>query len=326
MPRTPRLDFPGARHHVMNRTARRRVVFRDQDDLDRFLALLAELPGRFATRVHGWALMGNHFHAMLEPPEGRLSTVMAWLDGELARRTNAAHGWDGPLFRGRYRNRVVLDDSYWRHLLAYLHLNPVAAGRVARPEDTRWTSHRAYVGLDPAPPWLHREELLELYGSEGQLRDAVDDLAQGRARLPPELDEARLWQTTNTAGVAVERVPATVRSLKAEEALAQVAAMAQVSREELGAARRGRLGNPARTLAAWWLGRAAALDRAQIGALLGMTPGAVAGAAHRVRTAEGELAGWRDALLADWWEPMVAAAMVEQGEEGLGGRKEGRQA
>lgn len=315
MPRTPRIDIPGARHHVMNRTARRRVVFRDPADLALFQRLLSELPGRFAARVHGWALMGNHFHLMLETPPGRLPAVMAWLDGTLARTTNAAHGWDGPLFRGRYLNREVLDDAYWRHLLAYLHLNPVQARMAAHPEATTWTSHRAYIGLDPAPPWLYREELLALYGSEAQLRVALDDLVRGRTHLPSELDEEHLWRAPNTDGRALERVPATVSTLSAAEALRQVAEIAGVPEASLLVARRGRTGNAARTLAAWWLGRAAALSRAQIAAQLGMSPLAVAGAAHRVRAAEDELARWRESLLAAWWGPATLEIPIDQVEE-----------
>lgn len=298
----------------MNRAARRRHVFRDADDLALFTSLLSELPGRFATRVHGWALMGNHFHAMLEPPDGRLPAVMAWLDGELARKMNAAHRWDGPLFRGRYLNRVVLDDSYWRHLLAYLHMNPVAARRATHPEATTWTSHRAYVGLDPAPPWLYRDELLELYGSEALLREALDALATGRARLPEELSEDHLWRAPNTNGSRLERIPAVVTTLKPDEALRQVAAIADVTEASLRVVRTGRTGNPARALAAWWLGRAAAMTRAQIGEILKMSPLAVASSANRVRSASGELGAWRDALLAAWWGPMEVEMPVGQEE------------
>lgn len=304
MPRTPRIDFPGARHHVMNRTARHRVVFRDAADLALFQRLLSELPGRFAARVHGWALMGNHFHALLETPRGRLPEVMTWLGGELARKMNAAHGWDGPLFRGRYRNRLVLDDTYWRHVLAYVHLNPVGLQGVAHPDQSGWTSHRAYAGLDPAPPWLSRDELLELYGSEAQYRDEIDALVAGRAHLPDVMDEALLWRAPSTDGSALERLPAAVSTLTPEQALRQVAALVGVSEASLRVARLGRTGNVPRALAAWWLGRAAAMTRAEIGRLLGMTPLAVAGAANRVRAADGTVATWREGLLAAWWAPL----------------------
>lgn len=307
MPRTPRLDYPGARHHVMNRAARRRMLFRTDADLRRFLDLLAELPGRYAVRVHGYALMGNHFHLMLEDSLGNLPDAMSYLGGDLARRTNAARGVDGPLFRARYRNRVVLDDAYWRNLLAYLHLNPVRAGLVAHPDGSGWTSHRAYAGLSPAPPWLVREELLDLYDGVEGYRAAMEALILGRAQLPDELREDRLWAVPSTSGARVARVVPTVASLSPERALAQVAALVGGPVDALLRARRGRAGHPGRTLAAWWLQRSAARSRAQVAELLGMSPLAVGASAHRVRVArEGILAVGRDRLLEAWLAPLAA--------------------
>lgn len=288
----------------MNRAARRRILFRAPEDYALFLSLLAELPGRFDTRVHGWALMGNHFHLMLEAPDGRLPAAMAWFGGALARKMNAAHRWDGPLFRGRYRNRVVMDDDYWRGLLAYLHLNPARAGLVSRPEDPAWTSHAAYAGLAPPPPWLTRDELLALYGSPEIYREEIAALFCGEKQLPLIFDEALLWKPVNTGGSALRAIPATVATLSEAQALAQVAAITGESQESLRRCVRGRRGNPARALAAWWLVRAAGKSRKEAGECLEMSPLAVGASVSRVRGAEGELGAWRDALMARWWGPM----------------------
>lgn len=298
----------------MNRTARRRRVFRDAADLDLFVRTLSQLPGRFGARVHAWALMGNHYHLLLDAPDGQLPRAMAWFGGTLARSMNAAHGLDGPLFRGRYLNRVVEDDGYWRHLLAYVHLNPLG-GRVGHPDQSAWSSHRAYAGLDPAPAWLCREELLGLYGSVDVYRATIDDLVAGRSKLPEVFDEALMWRPPSTTGSRLEPLPATVSTLSPDEALAQVAALCEVSREDLLRDRRGRIGNLPRALAAWWLGRSAMLSRAAVGELLGMSPLAVAGAANRIRRAEGQVAEWRDMLERRWWEPLVAESDDDSGQD-----------
>jgi len=65
MPRPPRLDFCDARHHVMGRGARRAPIFKVESDCGLFVALLSELPERFDIRVHGFALMPNHYHLMV---------------------------------------------------------------------------------------------------------------------------------------------------------------------------------------------------------------------------------------------------------------------
>jgi len=45
---------------------------------------------------------------------------------------------------------VVLDDMYYRQLLAYVHLNPVAAKLVVDPAAHPWSGHSALVGQVPA--------------------------------------------------------------------------------------------------------------------------------------------------------------------------------
>lgn len=300
MPRTPRLDFADARHHVMNRTAGRRRVLGTDADLGRFTALLSELPGRYGLRVHAWALMPNHFHLLVDTPRGNLSAAMAWFAGSWSRATNRARGSDGSLFRGRFRNRLVLDDAYWRHLLFYVHLNPVAAGLVDHPDRSDRTSHRAYVGLDRPPAWLHRRELEGLVGGREGYRSRLDELLSGRAQLPDDVGRDGALPTS-TAAVRAARVPAAAATLSTAEALRRVEALTGETADELGRAVRGREGHPARGLLAWWLVRAAGHSRASAAAQLGTTPSAVGNAVHRVtHAADDALARWRDALLAEW--------------------------
>ncbi len=58
-------------------------------------------------------------------------------------------------------------------MLAYVHNNPVRAGVVTDPTESRWTSHRAYVGEEAAPGWLDVREGLRLAG--------FDESREGRA-------------------------------------------------------------------------------------------------------------------------------------------------
>jgi hypothetical protein len=71
--RMPRLDFPGARHHVMNRGARCERIFLDDNDRRAMLDLLADLPERFGVRVHGYdvdGLVAGHTHVQLVRRDG----------------------------------------------------------------------------------------------------------------------------------------------------------------------------------------------------------------------------------------------------------------
>jgi len=62
MPRQPRLDAPGALHHVMGRGIERTKVFHGDTDRDDFVNRLAVRCRDRSLVVYAWALMPNHFH------------------------------------------------------------------------------------------------------------------------------------------------------------------------------------------------------------------------------------------------------------------------
>lgn len=263
MPRTHRLDFPGARHHVMNRATRHEAVFVDDRTCALFVDALATFPRDHGVRVHGYALMPNHFHLMLETPDGNLSRAMQGFGGRLTQSYNRATGGDGPVFRGRFKSHLVTDDAYWQHLLAYLHLNPVRAGLTARPEDCVWTSHAAYVGEAPQPDWLACDDLRGALGGREGVAGYVRDVHTHRRGPPPGFDPERFW---DKAEARAER-PAP-RSIDA--ALADVAATLNTTVDALRTRSRGR-GDPRAWVAAWWLRRATTASFTEIGRALGVT-------------------------------------------------------
>ncbi len=100
MARPTRIDFPGAWYHVFNRGIEKRLIFRSTRCYERFLELLAMLPGRFGVRLHGYVLMPNHYHLQVETPEANLSQAIHWLNVGYSVWLNRKYGV-GPLFQGR---------------------------------------------------------------------------------------------------------------------------------------------------------------------------------------------------------------------------------
>jgi putative transposase len=173
MPRTLRLAYPGAWHHVMNRGLGRRVLFTVEEDRDAFLGLLTELRLRWGIEVHAAALMTNHYHLLLRDPDGLLSRGMRHLNGVYTQSYNRRHGRDGPLMRGRFRARLVQSERYLAELVRYIHANPVDARLVDRARDYPWSSHRHYLDDQP-PEWLETREVFARFGG---------DTPEGRAEL-----------------------------------------------------------------------------------------------------------------------------------------------
>ena len=111
-----------------------------------------------------WALMDNHFHLFVRTPDGDLSAGMHDLNSGYVTGFNRRHGRVGPLLQGRFKAVLVERAAHDWELTRYVHLNPVRAGVVERPEAYRWGSCRFYRSSRGAPPWLAWEEVLVQHG------------------------------------------------------------------------------------------------------------------------------------------------------------------
>ncbi|MEZ5245657.1 MAG: transposase [Acidimicrobiales bacterium] len=190
MARMLRSALGGTWHHVMNRGARRLPVFGDDADRLAFLGLLADSVTTAEVRVHAYALMPNHFHLLVEAEVPKLSAAMKGLTGRYAQRFNIKYGYDGPLFRSRYRSKPVHDDAHLSATLRYIHRNPIVDGP-ATPEAFRWTSHLAYTDEVRRPRWLTTTRLLDRFPSRAAYIDFVLDATERTASGPPFAPTAR---------------------------------------------------------------------------------------------------------------------------------------
>ncbi len=90
--------------------------------------------------------MKNHLHLLVEVEDVPLSRIMQTLLFRYTRYFNKRHGEVGHLFQGRYKAILCDKDAYLLELVRYIHLNPVRAKMVKKPEDYRWTGHLSYLG------------------------------------------------------------------------------------------------------------------------------------------------------------------------------------
>jgi putative transposase len=169
MSRPIRIEFPDALYHVTARGDRREEIFEDDADRQMFLSILEQVITQFNWLCHAWCLMDNHYHLMIQTPDGNLSKGMRQLNGVYTQASNRRHRRVGHLFQGRFKAILVDSDAYLLELTRYVVLNPVRAGMVKKPDDWLWSSYRASVGLEPAAPWLEVEGLLAQFGKRRSL-------------------------------------------------------------------------------------------------------------------------------------------------------------
>ncbi|WJW75450.1 transposase [Thiohalobacter sp. IOR34] len=164
MARPLRLEFAGALYHVTARGDRREDIYLDDEDRRDFLVLLGEVCNRYNWLVHAYCLMSNHYHLLVETPDGNLSRGMRQLNGVYTQRFNRRHGRVGHVYQGRYKGILVQKGTYLLELARYVVLNPVRAGMVAEAGQWPWSSFRASIGEESAPAWLETDWLLAQFG------------------------------------------------------------------------------------------------------------------------------------------------------------------
>ena len=163
MSRPLRIEFQSAWYHVMNRGRRREDIFLDKEDYRLFLEVLQGTSTMWNLKVSAYCLMSNHYHLLVQTPDGNLSRCMRHLNGVYAQRFNRKHDMDGQLFRGRYKAVLVEEGSYLLELLRYIHRNPLEAGMMQELEEWPWNSHRGYLANTKGWSWLHRDMLLRMF-------------------------------------------------------------------------------------------------------------------------------------------------------------------
>ena len=164
MGRPIRIEYPEALYHITSRGNERRKIFLNDEDRNKFLNILKDYHDRYGILIHTYVLMDNHYHLILETPKGNLLKVMHGLNGGYTNYFNRKYRRVGHLFQGRYKGIIVEKDRYLIPLSRYVHLNPVRAGVVERPEKYRWSSYPGYIGKKKQEDWVEDSWVLFHFG------------------------------------------------------------------------------------------------------------------------------------------------------------------
>ena len=166
MARPLRIQLPGLRYHVTSRRCERAQLFSDDRDNLRFLDILGDVCSLFSIRCYAYCLMVNHFHLVIETADANIGRAMHRLNGKFAQWWNHRHLHAGHVLEHRYDAQVLADEVYFVNACRYTVQNPVRAKHLAATAaEWPWSSYRATVGLDDAPPWLDVDGLLGRLGA-----------------------------------------------------------------------------------------------------------------------------------------------------------------
>ena len=166
MARPLRISYAGAFYHITSRGNERKDIFKSNSDREKFLSYLESATLRYDALIHVYCLMSNHYHLLMETPAGNLSQIMQHINGAYTTYFNVKHQRSGHLFQGRYKAILVDKDEYAKELSRYIHLNPVRAGIVDKPEAYNWSSYQYFIGRGKAPEWLVMDLILGYFGKK----------------------------------------------------------------------------------------------------------------------------------------------------------------
>ena len=192
MARPLRIELSGGLYHVTSRGDRREDIYFSEADREAWLALFAQVCARFNWICHAYCLMTNHYHLIIETPEGNLANGMRQLNGVYTQIVNRAHGRVGHVFQGRYKAILVDKESYLLELVRYVVLNPVRAGMVDNVADWPWSSYPVMIGELPSPVWLQTDWILGQFSPErDQARLGYLDFVRAGVGLPSVWDDLK---------------------------------------------------------------------------------------------------------------------------------------
>lgn len=183
----------GEYYHIYNRGHNRDRIFFERDNYLFFLKKAREFLLRqveaesneakktvraanlevSSCQIIAYCLMPNHYHFLVQIQAEGFSAAMQSFGQAYTNSINRKRDLVGPLFQSRFQAIHVDHEDYLLQLTRYIHLNPVVASIVAKPEDWEFSSYVDYLGLRsgslPKP-----QMILRPFGSPERYRGFVE--------------------------------------------------------------------------------------------------------------------------------------------------------
>jgi putative transposase len=164
MGRPLRIQFPGAIYHVTCRGNNKQDIFFREEDAELFLEIVAQTVQKYGIVIHAYCLMINHYHFLIETPQGNISEPMRYINQRYSQLFNKRYQRVGHVFQARYKSKLIEKDAHLLEVIRYIVNNPVRAGLVKATSDYTWSSYRQTAGLATPESWLTVTWIHEQFG------------------------------------------------------------------------------------------------------------------------------------------------------------------
>ena len=161
MSRYARIHVTGGLFHIISRFHDRRFYLDLDGARGKYLDFLGKAAKKHDARIIAYCLMSSHVHLVVQLGTMPIGGLTRSVHSPFGNWVNSSRRGLGSIMAGRPISVLVHSETYGMELIRYVHNNPVRAGVVERASDSDWSSHRAYLGLAPFPPWLATEAVFD---------------------------------------------------------------------------------------------------------------------------------------------------------------------
>ncbi|MEA3443478.1 MAG: transposase [Bacteroidota bacterium] len=174
----------GKLYHIYNRGNNRDLIFYEEENYKYFMRQFRKYLSRHVN-TFAYCLMPNHFHFVVEiidDPQSKKINISKENDTttsssskisivekafknffiSYAKAINKRIGRTGSLFQYKFKRKEITDEEYLLRLIIYLHLNPVSANIVSKPNEWKYSSYNGLI--NNMPTRLRRDEVIKWFG------------------------------------------------------------------------------------------------------------------------------------------------------------------
>jgi len=144
-----RPDFtPGCYYHIFNRGANRQAIFKEKSNYLFVIQNLKKYANALSLSVIAYCLMPKHYHLLVrQDGDFPIGLLPQRVFNSYTKAYNQSYDHAGTLFESRFKIKLIDEDSYLVYLCKYIHLNPVKASLVAKPEEWIFSNYQEFIGM-----------------------------------------------------------------------------------------------------------------------------------------------------------------------------------
>ncbi len=130
----------GSLYYVTCQSHHSNELFKDGQDYDKYLGLLANFKNKYHFKLFSYCLLSDKVYLLIGiNSESSISEVMFNLNSSYTKYYNSRHGKKGPVLAGRFKSKWVEKKTELLPLTRYIHL-------VYKEKDHLYSSYSAFLG------------------------------------------------------------------------------------------------------------------------------------------------------------------------------------